>query len=102
MADRRIAAGVLRGPAFDIVLDGRKLRAYEGESVAAAILAAGERILRVTRKREEPRSLFCGIGLCQECRMVIEGRPNVRACQTPVRPGMAVKTQHGLGEEDAA
>lgn len=62
MTDLRIEKGVLRGPAFDMLLDGRVLRAYEGESVAAAILASGARILRVTRKREEPRSLFCGIG----------------------------------------
>lgn len=100
MADLRIEKGVRRGSAFDILWDGRMLRAYEGESVAAAILASGARILRVTRKRQEPRSLFCGIGVCQECRMVIDGRPNVRACQTPARPGLVVKTQHGLGEDD--
>ncbi len=100
MAGLRIESGVVRGQAFDIILDGRKLRAYEGESVAAAILASGARILRVTRKRKEPRSLFCGIGICQECRMVIDGRPNMCACQTPARPDMVVKTQHGLGEDD--
>lgn len=100
MAGLRIEKGVVRGPAFDMLLDGRKLRAYEGESVAAAILASGGRTLRLTRKRKEPRSLFCGIGVCHECRMVIDGRPNVRACQTPARPGMVVKTQHGLGAED--
>ena len=100
MADLRIEKGVRRGSAFDILLDGRKLRAYEGESVAAAILASGIRILRVTRKRREPRSLFCSIGVCQECLMVIDGRPNVPACQTPARPGMVVNTQHGMGEDD--
>jgi len=54
----------------------------------------------VTRKRQEPRSLFCSIGVCQECLMVIDGRPNVPACQTPARPGMVVNTQHGMGEDD--
>ncbi len=93
----RIEKGVTRGKAFEIVLDGRSVLAYEGESVAAAIIASGRRLFRVTRKRREPRSLFCNIGLCQECRMVIDGKPNVRACQTAARPGMIVETQHGLG-----
>ncbi len=95
----RMEKGVARGKRFEIILDGRPLAAYEGETVAAAILASGRRLLRITRKRLEPRSIFCNIGLCQECRMVIEGRPNVRACQTAARPGMIVKTQHGLGEQ---
>src|SRR5512142_2163540 len=98
----RLTKGVIRGTALDIVVDGRMLRAYEGESVAAAILASGRRLLRVTRRRHEPRSMFCNIGLCHECRMVIDGSPNVRACQTPVRAGMVVNTQHGLGEKDIA
>jgi predicted molibdopterin-dependent oxidoreductase YjgC len=95
----RIGKGVARGEAFEIILDGRPLPAHDGETVAAAILASGRRLLRVTRKRREPRSMFCNIGLCHECRMVIEGRPNVRACQTAARPGMVVQTQHGLGED---
>lgn len=99
MPDLRIAKGVARGSSFDVIVDGRAVRAYDGETVAAAILASGKRTLRVTRKRREPRSIFCGIGVCQECRMVIDGRANVRACQTAARPGMVVKTQHGLGEE---
>lgn len=98
MADLRVESNVSRGRLFQIIFNGRPLRAYEGESVAAAILASGERMLRVTRKRQEPRSLFCGIGVCQECRMVIDGRPNVRACQTPARPGMLVNAQHGLSD----
>jgi len=102
MAELRVAKGVVRGKAFDIILDGQVLRAYEGETVAAAILASGRRLLRVTRRRHEARSLFCNIGLCHECRMVIEGSPNVRACQTPASPGMVVDTQHGLGEDETA
>ncbi|TAK81993.1 MAG: (2Fe-2S)-binding protein [Betaproteobacteria bacterium] len=102
MAELRLVNGVRRGKTFDIILDGQALLAYEGETVAAVILASGRRLLRLTRKRGEPRSVFCNIGVCYECRMVIDGSPNVRACQTRASPGMVVNTQHGLGEDDIA
>lgn len=102
MAELRVAKGVVRGRRFQLTLDGQALLAYEGETIAAAILASGRRLLRITRKRREPRSLFCNIGICHECRMVVDGTPNVRACQTLAAPGMVVSTQRGLGEDDPA
>jgi hypothetical protein len=93
MKDRRIRDGVERGQAFDILVDGEKIPAYEGETVGAALLAAGRRTLRYTNKGERPRGLYCGIGLCQECRMVINGIPDTQACQTLATPGCTVETQ---------
>ena len=43
-----------------------------------------------------PRGLFCGIGVCWECRCVIDGRPNTRACMVEAKPGMTVRRQEGL------
>jgi predicted molibdopterin-dependent oxidoreductase YjgC len=94
----RIDNGIQRGPQLRITVDGESITAFEGETVAAALMAAGHRILRYSAKRNEPRSLYCGIGVCQECRMMIDGVINTRACMTPVRAGLAVKTQHGIGE----
>jgi predicted molibdopterin-dependent oxidoreductase YjgC len=74
------------------VVDGAAVPAFEGESVAAALLAAGRRGLRVSPRLGEPRGMYCGIGLCFECVLVIDGQPGVRACQTPVRDGMLVGT----------
>ncbi len=79
-------------------LDGKPLEAREGESVAAALLAAGRSVLRRTGRRNEARGLFCGVGVCFDCLMQIDGRPNVQACLEPVADGMRVETQVGAGE----
>ena len=94
----RIDQGITRGAAISITVDGARVAAFEGETVAAALLASGRRTFRYSARRNEPRSLYCGIGVCQECRMIIDGAINVRACVTPVRSGMVVTTQHGLGD----
>lgn len=91
--DWRFEGGVARGAEIEILVDGMPLRAYDGESVAAALLAAGRRSLRTTGRLHGPRGLYCGIGLCFDCVMRIDGRPNVRTCQTPVRAGMRVESQ---------
>lgn len=95
--DRRIDASVARGAEIEITVDGHPLRAYEGETVAAALMATGRRALRTTSRRGEPRGLYCGIGLCFECVMTVDGRPNVRTCQLRVRPGLRVQSQTGEG-----
>ena len=102
MADRRITHGVARGPVFEIVVDGRRVPAHEGETIGAALIAAGIHGLRHTAKRREPRGMFCGIGLCHECAMVINGVPNTRACQTLATPGCTVEAQEGLGRLEGA
>lgn len=81
-----------------VTLDGEELLAYEGDTIAAAILATGRRSLRRTALRNQPRGLFCGIGVCYECLMQVDGRPNVHACLTPVADGMQIETQHGAGQ----
>jgi sarcosine oxidase subunit alpha len=91
--ERRIYKGVERGQPFEIEVDGEKIVAYEGETIGAALLAAGRRALRFTNKNEQPRGLYCGIGLCQECRMTVNGIPNTQVCQTLATPECRVETQ---------
>ena len=91
--EKRIYKGVERGKQFEILVDGEKIVAYEGETIGATLMAADRRTLRYTNKDERPRGLYCGIGLCQECRMVINGIPNTQACQTLVTPECQVETQ---------
>lgn len=95
--NRRIDGAIVRAPAIEIIVDGGPLRAFQGESVAAALLADGKRALRTTLRSGEPRGVYCGIGVCFDCVMTIDGEPNVRACQTKVRPGMHIETQSGHG-----
>lgn len=94
----RIAGGVTRGPEVEIVVDGQPIHAFEGESVASALLVSGCRSLRTTARLDEPRGMYCGIGVCFDCVMTIDGRPNVRTCQAPVRAGMRVESQRGNGK----
>lgn len=87
--------GPRAGAGFTILFDGVEIPAWSGETVAAALLAAGYRAWR-TAEDGTPRGLFCGIGVCWECRCVIDGQPNTRACQSMVRPGLVVRRQEGL------
>ncbi len=80
-----------------ITVDGASLEARQGEMIAAALAAAGIKRFRTTSKTHEPRGVFCAIGRCTDCVMVVNGRANVRTCVTPVEDGMVVTTQEGLG-----
>jgi len=92
--NRRIQAGVDRGKCFEIEVDGERILAYEGETIAAALLAAGKRICRKTTKKKAPRGIYCGIGICFECRMIVDGKPNTRVCQTLATPNCKVQNQY--------
>jgi copper chaperone CopZ len=98
----RIDGALGRGVCSDILVDGEPIVAFAGETVAAALLAAGRREVRRTPRRSAPRGMYCGIGICFDCVMTIDGRPNVRTCQTEVRPGMRVESQVGEGRWQVA
>ena len=72
-----------------ITFEGRKIPFEPGQSVAAALIAAGIRSWRTTRREGAPRGLFCGIGACYDCLVTIDGVPDQRACLVPARPGAA-------------
>ena len=80
-----------------LVVDGKKINAFEGEMISAALVASGLFTFRYTSKKKEPRGIFCSIGRCTDCVMEVNGRPNVRTCVTPVEYNMVIKTQKGLG-----
>jgi predicted molibdopterin-dependent oxidoreductase YjgC len=78
---------------------GRRIEAEPGQSVAAALIAAGHRSWHTTRQSGAPRGVFCGIGVCFDCLVVVNGRPNQRACLTEVRDGDRVEPQEGTGHD---
>lgn len=78
-----------------IEFDGKPVRVRDGQSVAAALTESGQRRFRVTVKGAE-RGMFCGMGVCQDCLVNVDGVPNQRACMTPAREGMRVLTQVAL------
>jgi predicted molibdopterin-dependent oxidoreductase YjgC len=87
--------GLERGAQLSLTLDGRTVNAYEGETVAAVLLAEGHVATRTTR-HGSPRGVYCGMGVCFDCLVVVDGVPNTRACVTWVREGMRVARQDGL------
>ncbi len=80
-----------------IYFDGKPVEALEGEPIAAALHAAGVRVLRISPEMHRPRGFFCAIGNCSSCLMEVDGVPNVRVCVEPVREGMVVSMQTGKG-----
>ena len=85
-------------PGFEFSFEGRTLPAREGDSVAAALLAAGEWHLRDTPVSGAPRAAWCMIGVCFDCLVEIDGAANRQACMIVARPGMAVRRQRGARE----
>lgn len=80
--------------------DGMPLTGYEGEPIAMALEAAGIMIHRYTKKYHEPRGVFCAIGRCTDCVMVVDKIPNVRTCITPLKEGMVIQTQYGVSAQE--
>jgi D-hydroxyproline dehydrogenase subunit alpha len=75
---------------FFIEVDGRPVPAALGQTVAAALIAAGIAVFRRTASGA-PRGLFCGMGVCFDCLVTIDGLADQRACMTQARPGMQVR-----------
>ncbi|PWJ17046.1 FAD-dependent oxidoreductase [Jannaschia seohaensis] len=71
--------------------DGRAVPFREGQTIAAALTEAGQRAFRRTAK-DAPRGIFCGMGVCQDCLVTVDGVPNRRACMTKARAGQRVTT----------
>ncbi len=81
---------VRRGAPLTLKVNGQPVSAYEGETVMAALFAAGYLAFGKNRTGE-PCGPLCGMGLCHECLVTIDGIPNRQACMTPVASGMEVE-----------
>jgi aerobic-type carbon monoxide dehydrogenase small subunit (CoxS/CutS family) len=73
--------------------NGETFKGTEGQSIAAALMATGVRELRKTRFDEEPRLIFCGIGICFDCVVVVDGVANQRACLVEINDGAKIESQ---------
>ena len=88
----KLTSTVQRGQLLTLTVDGKSIEAYEGETVASALLAAGITTFNLSHNQKKPRSLYCGMGVCYECLVTINGVHGQRACVTPVEPGMIIET----------
>ena len=97
ITDHAILGEEAQNGIVEIFFEGKALEAREGEPVMAALVAAGVTVFRHTAKGA-PRRMFCGIGRCTDCIMIVDGVPGVRTCITRVRQGMTVERQEGMGK----
>ncbi|MGH7649436.1 MAG: (2Fe-2S)-binding protein, partial [Gemmatimonadaceae bacterium] len=74
-----------------ISVDGRAISAPEGATLASVLMGAGVTRFR-TSVSGEPRGPVCGMGVCFECRVTVDGRPHQRSCLIPCADGMRVET----------
>lgn len=83
-------ASAKSGTPVTIVVNGRTITARSGQTVQAALFAAGHQVVGKTHKRHEPRGIFCGMGICYDCLVTINGKPNQRACMRIVEDQMEI------------
>lgn len=87
-----------KGKLVKFYFEDKELEGYEGEPIAAALIANGIKVFRITEKMKRPRGFFCAVGKCSSCLMTVDSKPNVMVCVEPLKEGMRVKRQTGRGE----
>ena len=86
------------GAPIHVEVDGVSVSAFAGESVATVLMASGQRVFTASSDDHLARTLFCGMGLCHQCLVMVDGVRDVRACMTSVRPGMNITTHPTTGD----
>jgi predicted molibdopterin-dependent oxidoreductase YjgC len=83
------------GEMVTLKVEDKPVTVPAGDSVAAAVYAAGFNHFRESPVSNTPRAPYCMMGVCFECLVEIDGSPNHQACMTTVRDGMSIKIQKG-------
>ena len=91
-------SGTAAARPLQFTFDGTVLSGREGDSLAAALLAAGILRFRESQVGGGPRGPFCMMGACFECLVEIDGQPNRQACMVPLSEGMTVRSQRAAVE----
>lgn len=87
-----------KGRLVKFYFEGEEMMGYEGEPIAAALIANGIKVFRITEKMHRPRGFFCAVGKCSSCLMTVDGRPNVMVCVEQLKEGMKIAKQIGRGK----
>jgi len=87
----------IRGKKVKFFFEDTLIEGYEGQPIAAALHAAGVRVLRISERYHRPRGFFCAVGKCSSCLMEVDSQPNVMVCMEPLKAGIKVRLQKGKG-----
>ena len=90
------------GPGLGFTFDGRRIHHRPGQTVGAALVEHDILAWRTTRHDGRPRGLFCGIGVCFDCLVTVDGIPNQRACVVLADEVEEITTQSGSGHDRLA
>lgn len=90
MDDLRIGT-IKRNEKITLKVNGKEITAYKGETLLAALIAAGFKTLKKSAVNKESRGALCGMGVCFECTVTVNGTPNVRSCMTEVENNMEIE-----------
>ncbi len=85
---------LVRGNEITVTINNVPVIAYEGELVSTVLHEEGIHTFQIKHKTSNPSGIYCGMGICYECLVTINGVPNTRACQTSVAEGMIIETDH--------
>ncbi len=91
MDDLRINSVERKKQVF-ISVNGKRIAAYEGETLISVLIASGIKKMRKSSVLNEPRGGLCGMGVCYDCLITLDGVPNVRACMSYIKSGMEINT----------
>jgi len=80
------------GKEIKIKINGKETTACQGDTVLASLVACGHKVLKKSRQLNENRGPLCGMGVCYECQVTIDGLPNQRACMAEVKNEMMILT----------
>ena len=83
---------------ISFTFNGKEVYGYVGDTIASALYALGVKQLSTSINRKRPRGLYCAIGNCSSCHMVVNDIPNVKTCITLLEEGMKVSMQTNKGE----
>lgn len=97
---RRLPDVAATGESLTVTIDGLPFTARRGDSVAAAMLAAGFDACRTTPVNGVARGPWCMMGVCFDCLVVIDGQPNRQGCMIALADGMRIETQQGARAVD--
>lgn len=100
----RVQDKVTRGSSVELVIDGQTVTACKGETIAAVLLLQDKTVCYKT-KGQKPRTMFCNMGTCFECRVLVQtagAEQWVLACKTPITPNMVITTNINFSEHRAA
>ncbi|WP_295805660.1 (2Fe-2S)-binding protein [uncultured Nitratireductor sp.] len=85
----------IKSPRVSFTFEGCSIDAAAGDTIASALMLAGETHFRNTPVSQSERGPFCLMGVCFECLVEVDGIPNRQACMVSVREGMKVRRQKG-------